>query len=126
MMSTKARFTLVLAATIAFYSVLVLLALSLDFRSGSIANVAFPVLIILGVVPIYPLFRTLRKRPGLSALAILLVIASVISGLASLTGSLVLSQDVGWIHVAATLSEALFIISCVLFIWNGAVRRHRH
>src|SRR5580704_7026915 len=105
-MSAKARLILVLAATTTFYSVLVLLAFFSGFRSGSIANVIFPILFILGVAPIYPLLRALRKRPRLSALAILLVIASVISGLASLTGSLVLSQDVGWVPVASTLSKA--------------------
>jgi hypothetical protein len=124
-MSAKVRLILILAATTTFYSILILFAFSSGFRSGSIANVTFPILFILGVAPIYPLLRALRKRPRLSALAILLVIASVISGLASFTGSLVLSQDVGWVPVAAALSKALFVTSCVLFIWNGIVRRHR-
>ena len=124
-MSAKARLILVLAATVAFYSVLALLAFSSSSWSGPIANVTFPILFILGVAPIYPLLRTLRKRPRLSALAIMLVIAAVICGLASLTGSQVLSQDVGWVPVASALSKWLFVTSCVLFIWNGVVRRHK-
>lgn len=122
-MSAKARLILVLAGATAFYSVLVLLAFSSGFRSRSIASVALPILFILGVAPIYPLLRTLGKRPRLSALAILLLIAAVISGLVALTASLVLSQDVGWVPEASTLSEGLFVASCVLFIWNGVVRR---
>lgn len=66
-MSPKARFVLILTATITFYSVLVLLLLSLRSRIGSIANVAFPILLAFGVAPIYPLLRTLRKRSRLSA-----------------------------------------------------------
>jgi hypothetical protein len=123
-MSAKARLILVLAATTILYSVLLFLAFSSGFRTGSIANVAVPILFILGVVPIYPLLQTLRKRPRLSALAILLLIAAVISGLASFTGSLVLSQAVGWVPVASTLSKGLFVASCMLFIWNGIVQRH--
>ena len=124
-MSARARLILVLAATVTFYLVLALLAFSSNSWSGPIANVTFPILFILGVAPIYLLLRTLRKRPRLSALAILLVIAAVICGLASLTGTLVLSQDVGWVPVASALSKGLFVTSCVLFIWNGVVRRHR-
>jgi len=123
-MSAKARLILVLTVAVAFYSVLVLLAFSSGFRSRSIANIALPILFILGVAPIYPLLRTLRKRPRLSALAILLLIAAAISGLMALTASLVLSQDVGWAPVASALSKGLFVASCLLFIWNGAIRGH--
>lgn len=125
-MSAKARLILVLAGTTTLCLVLVLLAFSSGFRTRPIANVAIPILFILGVVPIYPLLQTLRKRPPLSALAVMLLIVAVISGLASLTGSLALSQAVKWVPVASILSRVLLVASCVLFIWNGTVRGHGH
>ena|SRR5258707_8315479 len=80
-------------------------------------------IVILGAAPIYPLCRTLNKRTRLSALAILLLIAGVLSGLAYLVGSLVLHVDAAWVLVASELSEGLIIASCVLVIWNGIVRK---
>lgn len=124
-MSAKTRLILVLAATVTAYSLLTWFAFSSHAWRGRNANVTFFILFILGVAPIYPLFKSLRKRSLLSALAILLVIAAVICGLASLTGSLILHLDTGWVYVASSLSDGLLIASCVLFIWNGFVQRNR-
>jgi len=125
-MLAKTRFILILAAVAAiFNSLLIWFALSSHSWRGSNSNVTFFILLALAIAPIYPLVRSLRKRPRLSALAILLVIASVICGLASLAGSLFLHLDTGWDSVAASLSEGLFIGSCVLFICSGVVQRKR-
>jgi hypothetical protein len=124
-MSAKTRLILVLAATVTTYSLLTWFAFSSHSWRGPTANVTFFILFILGVAPIYPLLRSLRKRPLLSALAILLVIAAGICGLVSLAGSLILHLDTGWIYMVSSLSKGLLIASCVLLIWNGFVRRNR-
>lgn len=124
-MSATTRLIVVLAAIVTAYSLLTWFAFSSHSWKGPNANVAFFILFILGVAPIYPLFRSLKKRPRLSALAILLVIAATICGLASLTGIMVLHLDTGWVNVAANLCEGLIIASCVLFIWNAFVQRNR-
>jgi hypothetical protein len=125
-MSAKARLILILAAAVTIYSLLTWFALSSHSWRSPTVTVTFFILFILGTGTIYPLFRILRKRPRLSALAILLVIVSVICGLASLAGSLFLHLDTGWVNVAANLCEGLIIASCMLFIWSGLVQRKRN
>ncbi len=125
-MSAKTRLILVLAAAVTICSLLTWFALSSHSWKGSTIRVTFFILFILGAGTIYTLFRILRKRPRLSALAILFVIVSVICGLASLAGSLFLHLDTGWVNVAANLCEGLIIASCVVFIWSGLVQRKRN
>jgi hypothetical protein len=120
-MSSKGRLVLVLAAAAVFYSFLIWLAFSTHSWKGPVVIAIFT----LGLVPIYPLYRILRKRAGSSALAILLLMVAVICGLAYFAGDLILRTDAGWVSVASRLSESLIIGSCVLFIWNGLVRRNR-
>ncbi len=121
-MSTKGRLISVLAAAAVFYLLLAWLAFSRHSWRDTVTILA---IFILGAAPIYPLYRILRKRAGSSALAILLLIAALICGLAYFAGNLILHIDTGWVSVASKLSETLIITSCVLFIWNGLVRRNR-
>lgn len=119
--SDRTRLILVLSAAVACYLLLMLFAFSVSSWNDTIAKKVILALLVLGIAPIYPLFRMLGKRPRLSAIAILLVIAAVICGLASLTGSVFFHVDKGWVSVTSTLSQGLFLSSCLLFIWNGFV-----
>jgi hypothetical protein len=125
-MSAKTRLILILAATVTLYPLLTWFLISFNSRRGHNGYLTFSIISILFVVPIYPLLRSLRKRPPLSALAILLVIASGTCGFAGLTGIMVLHLDTGWVNVAANLCEGLMIASCVLLIWNAFVQRKRN
>ena len=125
-MSSKQRFVGIVLLAAAFSSVLGWMAFHAKRFTVVWSNpIIILMIVILGVAPIYPLCRTLSKRTRLSALAILLLIAGVLSGLVYLVGSLVLHIDTAWVLAASELSEGLIIASCVLVIWNGLVRKDR-
>ena len=118
----KGRSILVLVVAVMFYLLLTWLALSHHSWKPPVIIIG---ILILGAAPIYPLCRAWRARAGSSALAILLLIAALVCGLAYLSGSLILHMDAGWVYMASRFSESLLITSCVLFIWNGFARRGR-
>jgi hypothetical protein len=123
-MSYKGRVALVLVLAIAFSLVLVWMVFHKQAAQSLWENpLAIGAILILCVAPIYPLYRTLRRRTATSAVATLLLMGALISGLAYLIGSLILRLDTTWVNAAYTLSTGMVIASCVLFIWNGFVRK---
>jgi multisubunit Na+/H+ antiporter MnhB subunit len=123
-MSHKSRMALVLVLMVIFSSVLVWVVFhpSVGLRGGLLI---VGTILVLSLVPIYPLYRQLRKRgrPPSSALAILLLIGALASGLVYCVAALVLRLDANWILVLSELCRGLILASCVLFIWNGFVRQ---
>ncbi len=126
-MSAKTKLILIIAATVAFDSLLTWFLISFNSWRSPTGYVAFFIIFILTVASIYLLVvKGLRKRPLLFALGILLAIAATICGLASLTGTAVFHLDTGWTYVAANLSMGLAIAGCVVFISNVFVQRKRN
>lgn len=125
-MSYRNRLILVLVITAGIFLLLTFLEFhphlsALLWRNDLIVAAAF----LLGIPPIYPLYRSMRKRERVDALAILLLLCAIISGLIYLTGTLVLGVDAVWTSTVYVLSECLFIASCLLFVWNGFIRKNR-
>jgi hypothetical protein len=121
-MSHKSRMALVLGLVAVFSSILVWIAFhpSPD-RWGSPLIVG--TILVFGLAPIYPLYRQVRKRTFSSALAILLLIGGIVSGLAWWVADLALRLDTTWVAALWELSRGLILVSCVLFIWNGFASR---
>jgi len=126
-MSNRNRLILVVAIVAGIYLLLTLIVFH-PHASTAIwrNNLVMAAVVILGIAPIYPLYRIMRKRERISALAILLLMCALIAGLVYLTGSLILGVDTAWTSRASVLSECLIVASCLLFIWNGFMRsKHR-
>src|SRR5271168_3998957 len=119
-MSQKSRMALVLVSMVAFSSALVWSAFHPSPGLWRNTLVVITILI-LGVAPIYPLYRQLSKRAPSSALAILFLIGAIVSGLVYCLADLVLGLDAAWVFVLSDLSRGLILASCVLFIWSGFV-----
>lgn len=125
-MSAKSRIILVLATAVIFYVLLyVFLRWSAFSPSSWMVFISIVAVFVLGIAPIYYLSRTLKKRPLLSSMAILLLIVATICGLAGLTGNLILHVDTIWVSVMTGLSKVLFVASCVLFIWSAFAQKGR-
>ena len=123
-MSYKGRVALVLVIAVAFSSILVWMAFQQQATQSFWENpLAIGAILILCAAPIYPLYRTLKRRTATSAVAMLLLIGALISGLVYLIGSLILHLDTTWVNAASTLCTGMMIASCVLLIWNGFVRK---
>lgn len=125
-MSNKTKLILVLTAAAAFY----LFAAAIAFHPRSVDSFwRSPIIIVailfLSVAPIYSLCRILKRRDRFSTFAILLLIGALMSGLGYFAGGLMLPRNSPWLKEAATVNESLILASCVLFIWNGFVRRKR-
>ncbi len=125
-MSYKGRAAIVLILAVAFSLVLIWMAFNQQAASSFWGNpLAIGAILILCVAPIYPLYRTLKRRSAISAVAILLLIGALISGLVYLIGTLVLHLEGTWVTVASTSCTGMILASCVLLIWNGFVRKNR-
>jgi hypothetical protein len=124
-MSNRRRFFLIvlLMSMLSLISVLVVLSPNRFADSWNKPPiVAITVIFIL--IPIYPLFRRFRLTAGAFALAILLLIGALISGLGYVVGDFVLHRTTGWVPILSNLSEALFLASFLTFIWNGVTRKN--
>ena len=123
-MSHKGRLLIILLLTSSFAILLGWTAFHPNRTSGLWSNpLIVGIILILGIVPIYPLCRQLRKRPPLSALALLLLIGAIASALVFYVADLVLHLNAPWISAVSDLSTGLIVASCLLGIWNGFMRR---
>ena len=125
-MSNRSRLILVVAIAAGFY--LLLTAIAFHPHSPTVLSrndLIMVAVLILGIAPIYPLYRIMRNRERVSALAILLLMCALVAGAVYLTGSLILGVDTAWTSTASVLSECLIVASCFLFIWNGFMRKNR-
>jgi uncharacterized protein involved in response to NO len=122
----KTKLILVLTVATTFYLFLAAIA----FRSQSLDHFwkspsVIVVILILSVAPIYPLYRVLKQRDRFSALAMMLLICALLCGLLYFAGSLILPANALGLSVAAMLIKILIPTACVLFIWNGFMRRKK-
>jgi hypothetical protein len=83
------------------------------------------VILALCAAPIYPLYRQLSKRAPSSAIAILLLIGALASGLMYGVADFVLHLEGPWVFRISELSTGLIVASCLMFIWNGFHKRGR-
>jgi hypothetical protein len=125
-MSNKSRLAIILLGVVIFSSVLVWMAFH---PTGSASLWSNPLIVgailVLCAAPIYPLYRQLSKRAPSSALAILLLIGALASGLMYGVADLVLHLEGPWVSRISALTTGLLLASCVMFIWNGFVNRVR-
>jgi hypothetical protein len=123
---SKGRLILVLVLVCAFSLLLVRMAIHSQAHA-SIWDSPLVIAAILGfgIAPVYPLYRSLKKRPPGSAVPVLLLIAALISGIVWFIGNRIIHIDATWVSVTWVLFRCLFVASCLGFIWNGFVQRHR-
>lgn len=125
-MLSRNRLIVILSAIVVFSSLLAWVAfhphVSVKFFDN---RLTITILLILGIAPIYPLIRTLKKRSHLSALAIVFLVLGVLLGLSYLAGDLILHINAKWVFTISILSNVLIIAGCLLLLLNGFVRRNR-
>jgi hypothetical protein len=120
-MSHKSRFILVLVAAAIISSLLSWMAFHPAGISGNPVIIGF--ILVLGIVPIYPLYLQLRKRSVLHAVFTMLVIAVLISGVVYMIAAWIVHVDSPWVSVVSKLNSALILAACALGIWNALVKR---
>src|SRR5450631_2829077 len=119
-MSNKGRLILVLVLMCSFSLLLVWMAFHPQAHDSIWDNpLVIAAILDFGIAPIYPLYRSLEKRPPGSSVPVLLLIAALISGLVCLIGNRVLHSDATWVFVTLVLFRGLMVASCLGFIWNG-------
>jgi len=124
-MSNRNRLILVFAIAAGLYLLMFIAFRPHSSTALSRNELIIVAILILGIAPIYPLYRIMRKRKPVSALAILLLICALVAGLVYVTGSLLLGVETTWTSTASVLSECLIVASSLLFIWNGFMRKNR-
>ena len=125
-MSNKTRMAIILLVAATFSSMLVWMAFYPTASASLWRNpLLVGVILALCAAPIYPLYRQLSKRAPSSAVAILLLIGALVSGLMYGVADLVLHFEVPWVSRISELTTGLVLASCVMFIWNGFVNRGR-
>ncbi len=123
-MSHKSKFVATVVIAGGFFAVLTWLEFHALSSRGWLGNsVVLVAMMILSVVPIYPLYREISKRTLSSALAISLLIAGLVTGLVYLVVFFVFQLDQPWVLAISYVTTGLIIASSLLFIWNGLVRR---
>jgi hypothetical protein len=125
-MSNKTRMAVVIAGMTAVSSLLVWFAFHPRISVVFFENpLIIAMLLILGIAPVYPLFKTLQKRPPISAVAIVLLILGVLFAILYFVGSLVFHTGASWVSIVSVLSDALIIASCCLLVLNAVLRGNR-
>lgn len=123
-MSSKVRMILVLVLTCAVSLLLVWMAFHPQPHASIWDNpLVIAAILGFGIAPIYPLYRSLKKRPPGTSVPALFLIAALISALVWFIGNRIMHSDATWVFVTMVLFRGLIVASCVGFVWNGLAHR---
>lgn len=120
----KSRVTLILVLMVAFSTILVWIGFH-PYPGLWGSPLFVGTILVLGLAPIYPLYRQISKRAPSSALAIMLLIGALVSGLVYCVAALILRLNANWVVLLSELIRGLILASCALFVWNAFVSRRR-
>jgi succinate-acetate transporter protein len=124
-MSSKQNFGLILLLAAALLIVFGWISFHPHTASSlSSSPVILAILVLLGVFPAYPLYRTISKRTRFSALGLILLITGVLLGLGYLAANWLLHISTQWLSSLGTVSGLLIAASCLFAIWNGVFGKH--
>ncbi len=120
-MTYKRGFILVLVLTAACGFGLTWMAIHpTSIRHLNQSRVLLFMLLIFAVIPIYPLYRRFK---GMHSFRYPLLIVAILTTTASVVAEYVLPSDAGLSDALFKIGTLLIVTTCVVFIWNGLVKR---